>query len=138
MSNSSKFICYRSESIESQRKGKSMDDFILLFRWSREIQPSPEQMQQAIKHWQDWIGRIAAQNKLGIGGNRLSSEGKVVRSNDVVTDGPYVEIKEALGGYIAVKAHDFNDAVEIAKGCPIVKGGGTVEVRKVVSPQDLG
>jgi hypothetical protein len=48
-------------------------------------------------------------------------------------DGPYVEIKEALGGYIIVKANGFDEAVEIAKGCPIVNGGASVEVRKVAA-----
>ena len=70
-------------------------------------------MQAAIKRWMDWIGLIAAQDKLAEVGNSLSSEGKVVRPNDVVTDGPYVEIKEALGGYIIVKANDFDERLKL-------------------------
>lgn len=108
-----------------------MNEFVLLFRWNKELTPSPEQMQSAIQHWQDWIGSIAAQNKLASTGNPLGSEGRVVRANGVVTDGPYAELKEAVGGYIIVRATDFDDAVAIAQGCPIVIGGGCVEVRKV-------
>jgi len=94
---------------------------------------SPEQIQEMMKPWQDWMGSIAAQNKLVSRGHRLDSEGKVVKANNVVTNGPYVEIKEAVGGYGIVRARDIEEAAELAKGCPILKmPGGTVEVRPVV------
>lgn len=114
-----------------------MNEFVLLFRRdfkTKDVQPSPEQMQASIKPWQDWMGNIAGQNKLVNPGNRLNSEGKVVMANNVVTDGPYTEIKEALGGYIIVKANDFDEAVAIAKECPILQSpwNGNVEVRKAV------
>ena len=115
-----------------------MKDFLLVFRrdnTSSNNQPSPEQMQSMLKIWQDWIGGIAAQNKLTDSGNRLSSEGKVVKPNNIITDGPYVEVKEAIGGYILVKADSIDEAAEIAKGCPILDMGGNVEVRTVV-PMD--
>ena len=107
-----------------------MNEFVLLFRWSTERTPSPEQMQSALQHWQDWIGSIAAQNKLANQGNPLSRDGRVVRGS-VVTDGPYAELKEAVGGYIIVRAQDYDEAVGIALRCPIAIGGGCVEVRKV-------
>ena len=115
-----------------------MTEFLLIFRRdhaSNDEQPSPEQMQAAIKPWQDWIGGIAAQNKLARPLQRWSAEGKVVRPNDVISDGPYAEIKESIGGLIFVKATDFNEAVEIAKGCPILQSpwNGNVEVRMAVS-----
>ena len=77
-----------------------MKEFLLVFRRdfvTNEAQPSPEQMQGMMKHWQDWMGGIAAQNKLVSSGNRLSSEGRVVKPNNVVTKGPYAEIAEAIG-----------------------------------------
>lgn len=107
-----------------------MNEFVLLFRWQQELTPSPEQMQTALQHWQDWIGGIAAQNKLASRGNPLAPEGRVVRAG-VVTDGPYAELKEAVGGYIIIRAADFDEATGIALGCPIAIGGGCVEVRRV-------
>jgi hypothetical protein len=79
----------------------------------------------------DWIGSIAAQNKLKDRGNRLTPEGKVLKSKDLITDGPYLEIKESILGYSVIKAESWEEAVEIAKGCPIFKTNGTVEVREV-------
>ena len=110
----------------------------MLFRWdatSPANQASPEQMQARMKSWQDWMGSIAAQGKMGSPGNRLSPDVKVVKASKVVTNGPYVEMKETLGGYILVKANDINDACELAKGCPVLAGGGNVEVRPII-PMD--
>ena len=103
---------------------------------TKESQPSPEQMQAAIKKWQDWTGNIAAQNKLAGTGPRLHPDGKVVRSKDVVTNGPYAEIKEAIGGFMRIKAADFEEAVIIAKGCPILDWDGNVEIRKAIGVDD--
>ena len=72
-----------------------MKDFLFVFRndYQRMPQGSPEEMQALTQKWMDWVGGIAAQNKLVDRGNRLVSDGKVVRPNNVVTDGPYTEIK---------------------------------------------
>lgn len=110
-----------------------MNQYLLLFRRDAGFQLSPDQMQKITKPWMDWIGSIAAQNKLADRGNRLDSSGKVVKPNNVVTDGPYVELKEALGGYTVVKTNSIEDATELAKGCPILAVGGCVEVRQIVS-----
>jgi hypothetical protein len=111
-----------------------MKDFLLLFRndFSQMPQPSPEQMQALAKKWMDWFGSIAAQNKLTERGNRLVPAGKVIRPNNVVTDGPYMEIKEALGGYAVVKASSLEEAAELGKGCPVLNYGGSVEVREIM------
>jgi hypothetical protein len=115
-----------------------MEEFLLVFRRgavSNEPAPSPEQIQAMMKPWQDWMGSIAAQNKLVTAGNRLTPDGKVVKPDGVITDGPYVEIKEAIGGYTIIRASSLEEAAEISKGCPILKVGGTVEVRTIV-PMD--
>jgi hypothetical protein len=113
-----------------------MEEFILLFRLdilTKEAQPSPEQLQVYMKAYHDWVGGIAAQNKF-VGGKGLSTEGKVLKFNNVVTDGPYAEIKESIAGYIIIRAKDFDEAVALAKNCPMLGGeGNTVEVRKIVS-----
>jgi hypothetical protein len=110
-----------------------MSEFMLFFRWAKRAQPSPDQFQATMKLWQDWLGGISAQNKLVSNGNRLSPDGKVVRSSGVVTDGPYAEVKESLGGYMVVRAKDYDEAVGMSKGCPVLKDGGSVEVREVIA-----
>ncbi len=107
-----------------------MKEFLLIIHRdiSKEGSPSPQQMQDAIRRFQDWIGGIAAQNKLVTPPIRWDLAGKVVKSN-VVTDGPYAEIKEAISGTILIRANDYDDATEIAKGCPALKLGAVVEVR---------
>ena len=110
-----------------------MDEFILIFRHQdgKKI-ASPEQIEVWMKQTRDWIATIAAQNKF-VGGNGLPFEdARVVRPNNVVTNGPFGEIKETIGGYIIVKADNADEAVEFAKGCPVLQGeGNSVEVRKI-------
>ena len=112
-----------------------MKEFLFVFRndyKAMAANTSPEVMQGMMKKWMDWMGSIAAQNKLANPGNRLSNEGKVLRPNGVITDGPYTEIKELIGGYIVVKADSYEEAVELAKGCPILEVEGNVEIRDIV------
>jgi len=93
---------------------------------------SPEQMQIWMKQTMDWIGSIAAQNKFSGGTGLPFEDAKVVRPHNIVTKGPFGEIKETIGGYIIVKADSIDEAVEFAKGCPVLQGeGNSVEVRKV-------
>jgi len=110
-----------------------MKDFLFVYRVdaSTMANRSPEEMQANTQRWMDWIGSIAAQNKLGDRGNRLYPTGKVVKPNQVVTDGPYTELKESLGGYSIVKAASLDEAAELAKGCPVLEVGGNVEVREI-------
>jgi len=110
-----------------------MDEYALIMRHQdgKKI-ASPEQLEIWMKQTMDWIGGIAAQNKF-VGGTGLPFEGaRVVHHNKVVTNGPFGEIKETLGGFITVKADSVEEAVEFAKGCPVLQGeGNTVEVRKI-------
>lgn len=110
-----------------------MTEFLFVFRTDYKAIPkdSPEEMQAMTQKWQDWIGGIAAQNKLVETGKRLSFDGKVVRPNGVITDGPYTEIKESMGGYMFIKGESIEEAVELAQGCPILTVGGNVEIRQI-------
>ncbi len=112
-----------------------MSEFVLFFRMdilTKEVQPTPEQMEIYMEQWYHWTEGIAAQGKLAKGGNHLSSEGIVIRPGNQINEGPYVKQRESVAGYIIVTATDFDDAVAMAKECPILKGEGTsVEVRKV-------
>jgi hypothetical protein len=110
-----------------------MKEFMMIFRQTpvTDFQMSPEQMQAEIKKWQDWIGGIAAQGKF-VSTNQLGFEGKTLLPNKTITDGPYAEVKEIVGGYIIVKTNSIDDAVKLAEGCPIVLTGGHVEVRDIM------
>lgn len=116
-----------------------MDEFILIFRHQdgKKV-ASPEQLQMWMKQTMDWIGGIAAQNKFS-GGNGLPFEdSKVVSSDKMVTNGPFGDIKETIGGYVIVKADSVDEAVEFAKDCPILQGeGNTVEVRKIAKDDGI-
>ena len=99
-----------------------MDEFILIFRHQDGHKvASPEQIQIWMKQTMDWIGSIAAQNKF-VGGTGLPFEdARVVKHNKVVTNGPFGEIKETIGGFITVKADSVDEAVEFARGCPVLQ-----------------
>ena len=64
-------------------------------------------------------------------GQRLSQEGKVLKSGGVITDGPFVETREILGSFIVVKAENIDEATTLAHGCPAIDEGGSVEIRPV-------
>ncbi|MEN0056209.1 MAG: YciI family protein [Mucilaginibacter sp.] len=113
-----------------------MNDFLLIFRRdpaTAQTEQSPAQLQAWMKEWMDWIGGIAAQNKLVSQGNRLDQDGNVVKAGGIVTNGPYVEVKEVIGGYTIIRAESKEEASEMAMGCPILKVGGSVEVRAIMA-----
>ena len=113
-----------------------MNEFLLIFRRETrkedDIPPSPEQIQAMMKPWQDWLAALAKNSHLVSPGNQLDQKGKVIKPNNLVTNGPYVEIKEAIGGYIIIKAESIEIAAELSKNCPILSVGGSVEVRQIV------
>ena len=113
-----------------------MKEFLLIFRSQHDVNavpPSPEQMQASMKKWQDWLGGLAAQDKLSASGNRLETDGSMVKPGGVITNGPYVEVKEAVAGYSIIKAASLEEATELSKGCPILATNGNVEVRQIAS-----
>ena len=112
-----------------------MKEFVLLFRMditTEEAQPSAAQMEWYMAEWMAWINRIAGKGQLAAGGNHLAREGKLLKPNEVIIDGPYISNRESVAGYILILAKDMDDAIGMAKECPILKGEGTsVEVRQV-------
>jgi hypothetical protein len=112
-----------------------MKDFLLLFR-----QPSydfsntsPNEMQALTEKWKNWVSGIAAQGKLAGNGTRLATEGKVLKPGGVVTDGPFVEIRERLGSFLIVKAESLEEATTLAHGCPAIDANGSVEIRPIMN-----
>jgi hypothetical protein len=90
-------------------------------------------MQQTLKKWMDWKDTLEKNGHVKQFGERLDGMGKVVRGKaKAVTDGPFVEVKDFIQGYILVEAKDLDHAVELAKGCPILESDGTVEIRPFV------
>lgn len=114
-----------------------MDKYMMIFRntpTSEEAyaQMTPEQMQASLDQWNAWIGGIAAKGQL-VGTDALEGGGKIVSgSKKVISDGPYVESKELVSGYLILQAGSLEEAVENSKGCPIYDIEGSVEVRKVM------
>ncbi len=108
-----------------------MKEFLLIFRMDYSKRPGvPEQAEQMMQRWMDWLGKIADEGKLVTKGNRLQNSGKILKNN-VVTNGPYTEIKESIGGYSIIKSESYDEAVEKSKGCPVLLVGGSVEVREI-------
>src|SRR5256712_2736786 len=95
---------------------------------------SPEQMQQIPKKWMDWKDTLEKKGHIKQLGERLDGTGKVVRGKaKAVTDGPYVEVKDFIQGYMVVHAENVEQALELAKGCPILESDGSVEIRPFYS-----
>jgi len=93
--------------------------------------PDSTSAKDYIQTWMIWMQGLAEKGIL-VGGDPLQLSGKLVSgSKKVVSDGPYVEGKEIVGGYLIVNAKDINDAVEISKGCPIFNEDGKLEVRPI-------
>jgi hypothetical protein len=111
-----------------------MEDYMLIFRhMNGKDVASPEQLEIWMKQTMDWIGGIAAQNKFVTGQGLDFNDAHTVWHKGVVTDGPFGEIKETLGGFVVVKASSPQEAIEFAKGSPILNGdGNSVEVRRVI------
>lgn len=112
-----------------------MKEYILLFRHENvNGKVSPEQIQQWMKQQMDWVNTLVAQNKFVSGTGLLFDDARVVNHKKMITNGPFGDIKETLGGYIVVKAASTEEAAEFAKGAPILQGeGNTVEVRQIAA-----
>jgi hypothetical protein len=107
--------------------------YMFLFRgndWQKGL--SPEEMQRIAGQWMSWFERLTAQGKV-MAGSPLEMEGKVVSGNNgrLVSDGPFAESKEAVGGYFLLQVNSFDEAVAIAQQCPGLPYGAKVEVRPV-------
>jgi hypothetical protein len=113
-----------------------MSQFVYLFRANdaeqQEHMGTPERAQQSMQAWLSWIRELEANGHLKDPGQPLEPAGKVVRGKKkVVTDGPFVEVKDLVAGFTIVEARDLAQAVELSMGCPILNGNGSVEVRPV-------
>ncbi|HTP51217.1 MAG TPA: YciI family protein [Anaeromyxobacteraceae bacterium] len=109
-----------------------MANFMLIFRGGNSSGDSPEQMQQHMQKWFTWFEGLTKSGVYKGQGAPLETGGKVIRgSRKAVSDGPFAETKDLVGGYAIVEAKDLDAAVEIARGCPTYEKDGAVEVRPV-------
>jgi hypothetical protein len=114
-----------------------MSEYVLLYRSTAEAHQgamgTPESMEQSMIRWRAWMADISAKGCLKNAGLPLQRVGNVVvGAQRIVTDGPFTETKEVVGGFSVIEARDLAHAVQIASGCPILEGGGSVEVRPVL------
>ncbi len=99
-------------------------------------QPGPEQMEEYMQQWWDWIGWIGEKGQLAEGGRHFSRGGRLLLPGNKMQEGPCVSDGISLAGYIHVLAADLNAAVKLAAKCPILNGQHTsVEVRETIDPR---
>jgi len=111
-----------------------MEKFMYLFRGGVNHAHNAQDSEAAKKNMQAWINWMKSLGEKGIlvSGEPLQPTGKNVNGKKkVVSDGPFTEVKELVGGYLIVNAKDINEAVEFSKGCPIFEEDGNVEIRQV-------
>ena len=109
-----------------------MAEFLYLYRGGRRGW-TPEESQEIMQKWMTWFKELTASGNLKDGGQPLEGEGRVVKSEGgPITDGPFAEAKDLVGGYTLVEAPTLERAAELARGCPILERDGFVEVRPVM------
>lgn len=113
-----------------------MSEYIYLFRTTEaernERMGTPERAQQSMQAWLGWMRDLESKGHVKNPGQPLENTGRVVRAKKQVVDGPFVEAKDLVAGYMVIAARDLAEAVELAHGCPILGGAGSVEVRPVL------
>ena len=110
-----------------------MNDFLLIYRGSAPP-ASPDQAQQRMQKWTTWLKELSEQGHVRDAGHPLEQTGKTVKGHSKhITDGPYAETKDIIGGYSIIAARDLGHAAELSKGCPIFEFGGQVEVRPIMT-----
>jgi hypothetical protein len=109
-----------------------MSEFLYLYRGG-DTGRSPEKAQQMMQKWMTWMKELGSKGHIKDQGQPLERTGKLVQgSRKTVTDGPFAEAKDVVGGFTLVEARDLDQAVELSKGCPIFEVEGAVEVRPVM------
>ena len=106
-----------------------MAKFLFVYRGDAMAKLTPDEMQQNMQKWATWIREAMQSGWMIDPGDGLTREGCVVSAKKVVTDGPFVEAKEIVGGFSIVQADTLQAAAKLAQGCPGLLTGGKVEVR---------
>ncbi len=104
---------------------------MLIFQGVQPANQSPETMQAQMGKWMAWIDKLNKAEKY-VAGEPLLPGGKLITAKNKVTDGPFTEGKEVVGGFFIVKAENYNEAVKICDDYPGYESGGTIQIRQVM------
>src|SRR5262245_18775123 len=109
------------------RRSSDMAKFLFVYRGGSATMRKmpPEEMSQSMQRWGAWIAEGMQQGWMLNAGDGLTEEGRIVKAK-MVTDGPFVEAKEIVGGFSIVHAETLDAAAQLAKGCPGLLSGGSV------------
>jgi hypothetical protein len=110
-----------------------MNEYLYLYRGGSSMPgASPEQMQKQMAKWMNWLKELTDRGHVRDAGHPLESKGKIVKGTpQAVTDGPFTEAKDLVGGFTIITARDIEEAAALTTGCPIFEAGGFVEVRPI-------
>jgi len=108
-----------------------MPNFLYIFRGAGMNKQSPQEMQQQMQKWGAWIQQLQKDGHFKAG-EPLETGGKVVQGKrKAVTDGPYAEAKDLVGGFLLIEARNLDEATELSRGCPGLDVDGSGEVRPI-------
>jgi hypothetical protein len=109
-----------------------MSEYIFLYRGG-ERPSSQERAQEMMQKWIAWFKELAEKGHLKDQGQPLERPSKLVMGKQkTVTDGPFTEARDIIGGYTLIEARDLEQAAELSKSCPLFEVDGGVEVRPVM------
>ncbi|MBN8652877.1 MAG: hypothetical protein J0L67_15695 [Cytophagales bacterium] len=109
-----------------------MEKYMFIFIGGDASHLSPEQQQAGMEKWFAWVKKLQSQGRYDSGEALLPGGKKISGIKKTVTDGPFAESKEIVGGYFVIKAKDLAEATELAKDYPDFELGGTIEIREVI------
>ncbi len=112
---------------------KDLKNYMMIFRFepSNEYQPTKEEQEKQHQQWGKFIGNLAIKEKL-VSTNQLGFSGKLISADLSVAEGVYIADGKTVGGNMIVRAKTADEAVEMAKECPILSMGGSVEIRDII------
>jgi hypothetical protein len=116
----------------TEKNGYTTDNYLLLFRsatWYRDL--PEEKVREIVTNWMDWYTGLVESGVVE-NGRPLAPEGRVVRAEGAIFDGPFAEAKETVGGYFILNAATMDEAVAVARQCPGLPYGVNVEVRPLL------
>jgi hypothetical protein len=109
-----------------------MSEYVFLYRGA-ERPTSPQEAEKIMQKWMGWLQNLGTKGHMKDRGLPLEPTGKVVKGTQkTVTDGPFAEAKDLIGGFSIIEAKDLAEAAELSKGCPVFERNGFVEVRPVM------
>jgi hypothetical protein len=105
-------------------------EFLVISRGQWDSTLSRKEKQNVIDQFYAWLEQLVADGKMKRG-QRLTYEGKTIGRQSAITDGPFGESKEVIGGYWFILANNLDEAAQIAKGNPCLDCGLSMEVRPI-------